>query len=97
MSKYSTDLYYEAHVTIEPITDLVLRDRIVQLGNSHGFRMATFLMKKDDKVPDDFFSARGGHYEILEETVLSMVYWLQEYGVNVKRYKIENTLLDVKL
>lgn len=97
MTKHTTELYFEAHITIEPIEDSVLRKRVVELGNAHGFRLATFLMKKEGPVPDDFFSARGPHYESLEEMVYSMVQYLGECGVTVKRYKIENTLLDVRL
>lgn len=98
MTKHHTDLYFEAHITVEPINDVAVRRNVVQVGNAHGFRLATFLMKKDDgPVPDDFFSARGPHYESLEEMVLSMVRYLGECGVTVKRYKIENTLLDVKI
>jgi hypothetical protein len=96
--KPTTDLYFEAHVTIEPLgDDAVLRSRVEDLGKSLDFRMATFLLKKDNQVPDDFFSARSTDYEnILGQTEM-MVRYLQEYGVVVKRWKIENTLVDVKL
>jgi hypothetical protein len=97
--KPTTDLYFEAHITISPIgDDYVLRSRVEDLGRSLGFRMATFLLKKDDQdQPDDFFSSRSHDYELIEYQVEMMVRYLNEYGVKVKRYKIENTLLDVKL
>lgn len=95
-AKHTTDLYFEAHITIEPVTP-TQKITIGVIGRRHGFRMATFLLKKGSQaVPDDFFTGRGTDYDALLEKTLYLVDYLQEMGIKVKRYKIENTLLDVK-
>lgn len=93
---HTTDLYFEAHITIEPVTP-TQKVTVGTIGQMHGFRMATFLLKKGSQaVPDDFFTGRGTDYDALYEKTLYLVDYLQKMGVTVKRYKIENTLLDVK-
>lgn len=93
---HTTDLYFEAHITIEPVTP-TQKITLGVIGRRHGFRMATFLLKKGSQaVPDDFFTGRGTDYDALLEKTLYLVDYLQSVGIKVKRYKIENTLLDVK-
>jgi hypothetical protein len=97
MATLTTDLYFEAHITIEPVTP-TQKITIGVIGQRHGFRMATFLLKKGSQaVPDDFFTGRSTDYDALHEKVLYLVDYLKQMGVTVKRYKIENTLLDVRL
>lgn len=94
---HTTDLYFEAHITIAPVTD-DQKVALMELGHLYGYRMATFLLKKGSTaVPDDFFTARGTSYDDLLYKTLQCVLALKDLGVTVKRYKIENTLLDVKL
>lgn len=94
---HTTDLYFEAHITIAPVTP-TQKVTIGTIGLRHGFRMATFLLKKDSQaVPDDFFTGRSTDYDALLEKTLYLVDYLQQMDVTVKRYKIENTLLDVRV
>ncbi len=90
MSDHTADLYFEAHITTEAIVDGLLSSRVVNLGNAHGFRMST-------SQSANLFIARGTNYESIEELTHSMVRYLTEYGVVVKRYMIGNTLIDVEL
>lgn len=95
-------LYYEAHVTIEPVFGPEL-DRADRIAESHGFKVADLLMKREregteersDK--DTFMSARSyGLMEIITMT-RNLVQDLTYSGIKVWRYKIEDTLLDSKI
>lgn len=96
---YTTDLYFEAHVTIDPTKDPddpVLRD----LARAQGFRVAELLMKKgagERSRLDDFMTTRGQEFDDVLARTMMLVSTLKEAGYTVRRYKIENTLLDVRL
>lgn len=85
-------LYYEAHITIEPLT---VEDThwVDDLCLTFEFRRSTFEMHKE-KVPNAFISARDPSFRSMVERVTEMVTQLQEGGLRVLRYKIEDTLLD---
>lgn len=92
----TTNLYFEAHITIAPV-DGERTEALRSLGQRYGYRMATFLLKKGSTaVPDDFFTARSTDYDDLLRKTRRCVEHLLQAGIHVKRYKIENTLLDVK-
>lgn len=92
---HTTDLYFEAHITIEP-TDA--QELLADIGGARGFRVASFLQKKNGRpVPDDFMTGRGKIYADLLHRTLDCVDDLQFQGFTVTRYKIENTLVDVRV
>lgn len=96
-SMHTTELYFEAHITIEPLPGDWL-PILGEIGKHYGFRPASFLQKKGGKItPDDFMTGRGKDYEKLLLNTLDCVNKLEYYGFKVNRYKIENTLLDVRL
>ncbi len=92
-------LYYEAHVTIEPVFDerLELFRRIAQ---AHHFRVAELLMKKrsddteDRSSKDSFCTSHSKYFEVIKSNTISMVNNLKDMGFKVWRYKIEDTILD---
>jgi hypothetical protein len=92
---HTTELYFEAHITIEPSERQCL---LAVIGQDWGFRPASFLQKKNGKfIPDDFMTGRSKSYEDLHDRAMDCVEELQYQGFTVTRYKIENTLLDVRL
>ncbi len=92
-------LYYEIHVTIDPNFDVI--ETLKELGQSHGFRMAKLLMRKNEgltRAEDDmFFTSRT---KTLEEAITkthNFCKQLNEDGFIVRRYKIEDTVVDSKI
>lgn len=99
---HTTDLYFESHVTIEPLFDERL-DAFKELCRSWGFHVADLLMKKRDKDTaersrfDTFATTRGRYFEDIQRQTMCLVESAQLAGFIVWRYKIENTLVDVRL
>ena len=96
-------LYYEAHVTIEPLTDET-RPVVENLCSRLGFKIAEFLMQRaapgQEDVPandpNSFTSARDVSSQKIGQRVRALVLCLRAMGVEVRRYKIEDTMLDTK-
>ena len=93
---HTTELYFESHVTIDPVSNyqVFIVDLFAKLC---GFKVAE-LLKVNGQVSDkdQFMSSRDTDYDELLDRTLSLVACLQKNGYRVRRYKIENTLLDVK-
>lgn len=95
----SAKLYYEAHVTIEPVFDEA-RERANLLAKEHRFKLAYLLMqKREHDAPerskhDTFMTAHGQNLEELIERTQSLIMALKTAGYKVWRYKIEDTVLD---
>ena len=95
-------LYYECHITIEPVFDerLALADCI---SDKNYFRVADLLMqKRHEDLPtrskfDTFMTGRHKNDQILRDRMLSTIKDLQSHGFVVWRYKIEDTICDSKL
>lgn len=92
-------LYFESHVTVEPVFD----DRLAEfkrVASRHQFRAAELLMKKrrEDSAErskyDTFATGRSSDREKLQSLMLSLIRELQSLGFQVWRYKIEDCLLD---
>jgi len=94
----TTELYFEAHITYEQKTktELKLSD-LEETAAKFGFKIADFAMYKPGAPePKKFCSTRSKDYvDILNRTGL-MCAMLGTIGYKVTRYKIENTLIDVK-
>lgn len=95
----SSPLYFESHVTVEPVFD----DRLAlfeKVSRQHGFRVATLLLQRrktdtpERSKNDAFCTGRSLTYQELHDRTLSIVRDLTELGIQVWRYKIEFTLLD---
>lgn len=94
-------LYYECHVTIEPVFD----DRLQaaeDLAKLYGFRIATLLMQKrkedtpERSMYDTFMTGRSNQYGPLYMRMGGLIRALQAHGFKVHRAKIEDTLFDTK-
>ena len=92
-------LYYEAHVTIEPVFD-ERREQVSELATTHGFKLAELLMKKraedteERSSKDTFMTAHSRSLNDITQRTVKAVVALQIAGYKVHRYKIEDTVLD---
>lgn len=92
-------LYYEAHVTIEPVFDGDL-EKVSRIAAHHGFRVADLLMqKRKDDTPersakDTFCTGHSRDLDDITGRTRLLVIDLMGNGWKVWRYKIEDTVLD---
>lgn len=95
-------LYYEAHVTIEPVFDERLH-LFRETAERYGFRVADLLLqkRKSDKPErskrDSFCTARSNDFDKLKSWTECLMVDLKGLGFQVWRWKIEDTLIDVRL
>lgn len=92
-------LYYEAHVTIDPVFGEI-RAHARQIATTYGFRLAKLIMRKheaDGETPaqdDTFMTGHAVESENIIARLKALVAHLHERGFKVRRYKIEDTILD---
>ncbi len=95
----NSDLYYEAHITIDPVFGLDLKDA-KDFCEIYGFKVADLLMKKRaEDTPersqyDTFATGHSQNYLDLGIRMQGCIKHLQGQGYKVRRYKIEDTLMD---
>lgn len=96
---HTTDLYFEAHVTIDPVFGKDL-ENLKLIASNETFRVAKLVLRKTSNseemhVDDSFMTARSDDYQNILNRTLAVVEALDaDSRYNVRRYKIENTLLD---
>lgn len=89
-----TALYHEAHVTIDPVRE-DRRQFVQQLATPWGFKLAKLLMQKGEpSALDTFMTGHGTNYVQLQLRMTGLIKALQRDGLVVRRYKIEDTLMD---
>lgn len=87
-------LYYEAHVTIDPVPE-DQRETLQKMVTPDKFKLAKLLMDKG--VPsqlDTFMTGHGKDLEDITSRVKNVCETLIKSGYKVRRYKIEDTILD---
>lgn len=89
-------LYYECHITIEPVFDERL-EKFKQLCSECGFRVAKLIMEKGPNRKDSFCTGRDKDVNKLSERMFSLLKMLKENNFNIYRYKLENCILDEHL
>lgn len=92
-------LYYECHITTDP--EFTKLSKILEIARIYHFKMADLLMVKNDgseeqHVKDMFFTTRTNTYKQAEDRVKEFCRIMRVMKVGVRRYKIEDTLLDSK-
>lgn len=88
-----TSLYYESHITIDPVFGEELQNfKAVCLG--FNFRVAKLLMEKTPSTKDAFCTGRSNNYTDIVERTVGLVQALRQVGFKVRRYKIEDTVID---
>lgn len=96
-----SELYYECHVTIEPVFDARLAEADL-IAKKHGFRIADLLMQKrstdtpERSKHDTFMTGTNVSFSVLQNSMLDLIKELQAAKYCVWRYKIENTIMDSK-
>jgi len=94
-------LYYEVHVTVEPVFGAKL-EQLRATCKEFGFKVADLLMqKRPEDTPersqhDTFATGRFDTLDIASIRCDYLVKRLKKQGFRVWRYKIEDTLADVK-
>ena len=94
-----SDLYYECHVTIDPVFGEA-REHLEELVRPYKFKLAKLVMKKtegatyEDSTLDTFFTAHGRYYSDLQQRMVDCIRVVQGEGFVVRRYKIEDTIID---
>ncbi len=94
-----TKLYYESHITIDPVFDDA-REMASELAKQYKFKLATLIMRKreaDEEKPaedDTFMTGHSKDYQDISARTRGLVELLQTNGYQVRRYKIEDTLVD---
>lgn len=99
MTYYRTDMYFESHITIDPVFEDEL-ELFKKVAARHSFRVAKLLMRKregsedEPHVDDSFCTSRSESWDIIYRNTIDMVMDLRSNGFVVKRYKIEDTVID---
>ena len=95
-----SNLFYESHITIDPVFDSSL-ELFKKLSARYNFRVAELLMVKEDQykqsTKDSFCTSRNKQYSAIVNDTIGLVGELQKHGFLVRRYKIEDTLVDSKI
>jgi hypothetical protein len=87
-------MYYEAHVTIDPVSGERLQD-FKMIAGQYGFRVADLIkVNGEPSAKDSFCSARNRNYESMVMNTVDLVRSLRVHGFKVRRYKMEDTLCD---
>lgn len=100
--KEVSDLYFECHVTIEPVFGERLK-LAQDLSRNHKFKVAELLMKKrdshDEFEPSDYDTFTTGHskyYSDIRDRMIALIENLKNNEFKILRYKIEDTVCDSK-
>jgi len=95
-------LYFESHVTMDPVFDAD-RDKLAAIVKPFGFKLANLIMRKreaDGEQPhqdDTFATAHGSELAAILERTRACVRALSEHGFVVRRYKVEDTVVDSRI
>ena len=87
-------LYYEAHINFARNNLTPEAGGKIEAMFSN-WKLATFEMHKD-REPTGFITGRHKNLHAIKTQVLEAVYILQDMGIEVLRWKIEDTVLDSK-
>lgn len=101
MVKYegSESLYFESHITIEPVFDDALA-KATELAKLEGFKIANLLMQKREidtperSKHDTFMTGHSQSFGDLRERTIRLVNLLKVNDFKVWRYKIEDVPID---
>jgi hypothetical protein len=89
--------YFECHITIDPVF-AERRQLAGVLAGRRAFRLAKLFMAKDmPSTEDTFMTAADKVYELLVVRMTALVNELQANAFTVRRYKIEDIVLDSRI
>jgi hypothetical protein len=91
----SDPLYFESHVTIEPVHGERL-DRFKAIAKEHRFHVASF--SKDTDGPDSLIcTGRSKLLTDLDVRMIAIMKTLKDEGFWILRYKLESTIVDSRI
>jgi len=89
---------YESHVTVNPPASENERKTLEEFAINHQFRLSRLFMQKDmPSTEDAFMTGHGTCYEDIILRTAALVSEMRDSGYVVRRYKIEQTLVDSKV
>ena len=96
-----SNLCYESRITIDPVYDDGLI-KFKEIAANFNFRVADLVMNKGGSysVPstqDAFATSRSKDYTEIVNNTINMISALQSNKFHVRRYKIEDTLVDSRI
>lgn len=92
-------LYYESHITIEPVFDNKL-ELASSIALKYNFKVASLLMQKrkedspERSKNDTFMTGHDSCYTTIKDRMKNLIVELRANGFVVWRYKIEDVKLD---
>jgi len=95
-------LYYESHVTIDPVFD-ARRKVAILCAAYYGFRLAKLIMRKDyadaetESTDDTFMTAVAYDLSDIQYRTRGLVEMLLRNQFVVRRYKIEDAIMDSRV
>lgn len=96
-------LYYECHITIEPVLHEMRRKVLAQLLSEFDFRLAELLFQRNREdtpersAKDSFCTSRDSDFYRLEARMHWCIAQLRNQSFEVWRYKIEAAIVDVRI
>lgn len=93
--------YYEAHVTIDPVIDVDRLEELQHIASKYKFKVASLFMGKGGNSRpstfDAFMTAHSKNLVDIKFQILGLVRDLQRQGFPVRRYKIEDIVMDSRI
>ena len=95
-------IYYESHITIEPVFGKNL-EQLKEIVEKHNFKVANLLIQKDREITpersdkDTFCTAKSKNITELESNMNDLLLELTLNSFHVWRFKIEAIIVDEKL
>jgi hypothetical protein len=88
-------IYYEAHVTFEPIFDEDTLEIAKNLAASAGYKVADlYMLNHEASRKDTFMTKHSKDYDALATSIILVVDLFKDISVECLRYKIESVVLD---
>ena len=97
---HETEYYFECHITFDPVFDeqLILLEDVVK---KYNFKVAKLLMQKgkyeEISTKDTFMTGHSKNYDDISNRMKFLIDETTKLGYNIRRYKIENIVLDSRI
>jgi hypothetical protein len=98
MTEPTEALYFECHITIEPVEDERLA-KFEELSRKYKFKVANLLMRKslERSQLDSFTTAKSKKFDVIYSAMMGLLSDLRENNFNIYRHKIEKVVVDSKI
>lgn len=102
MTQRTTKLYYEAHITIDPVFG-ARRLTAQDIASARAFRVAKLILRKDasanpeEHTDDTFMTGHSINFVDIMRRTKALCEDLKQSNFVVRRYKIEETVMDSRI